>query len=98
VTFVGGPQYSPIEPVMWGFAAVGTLWAMEQLAVYSTVARQSRRAVAVVWAGLTGLVVVGRTTESVSGLLWVVATTHLLVLGVLIVLSQTEHRRRPAPL
>ena len=96
VLFVGGAAYSALEPTVWAFAAIGTLWAMEQLMVYSTVARQSRRAVAVIWLGLLGLVVSSQTVSSIEGLLWLVAGVHLVVLSLLIALSQTAHRRNPA--
>ena len=66
--------------------------------VYSTVARQSRRAVAVIWAGLAALVVGAQTVSTITGLLWLVAGVHLVVLGLLVALSQTAHRRNPAAL
>lgn len=95
VLFVGGAEYDALEPVIWAFAAIGTLWAMEQLMVYSTVARQSRRAVAVIWVGLVSLVVLAQTVSSITELLWVVGGVHAVVLSALVVLSQTAHRRRP---
>jgi O-antigen/teichoic acid export membrane protein len=93
VVFVGGQEYSDLEPAIWAFAAVGTLWAMEQLMVYSTVARQSRRSVAVIWLGLVALVVAAQPAHTVGQLLAVVAAVHVVVLGVLVALSQTAHRR-----
>ena len=96
VIFVGGDDYSALEPTIWAFAAIGTLWAMEQLMVYSTVARQSRRAVAVIWAGLVLLVVGAQTVTTMTQLLWLVAGVHVVVLGLLVGLSQTAHKRRPA--
>jgi O-antigen/teichoic acid export membrane protein len=97
VLFVGGSAYSALEPLIWAFAAIGTLWAMEQLMVYSTVARQSRRAVTVIWLGLAALVLGAQAVTSIPGLLWLVAGVHVTVLGALIVLSQTAHRRKPVP-
>jgi O-antigen/teichoic acid export membrane protein len=98
VVFVGGPEYADLEHTIWAFAAIGTLWAMEQLMVYSTVARQSRRSVGVIWAGLLGLVLAAQPAHTVPHLLEVVAVVHVVVLGVLVALSQTAHRRhRPAP-
>ncbi|WP_310306582.1 lipopolysaccharide biosynthesis protein [Nocardioides marmoribigeumensis] len=93
VVFVGGPEYADLEPAIWAFAAIGTLWAMEQLMVYSTVARQSRRSVGVIWLGLVALVVLAQPAHTVAHLLEVVAAVHVVVLGVLVVLSQTAHRR-----
>jgi O-antigen/teichoic acid export membrane protein len=98
VVFVGGGEYSELEPQVWVFAAVGTLWAMEQLMVYSTVARQSRRSVAVIWAGMVALIVAAQPAHTVGHLLEVVAAVHVVVLLVLVGLSQTAHRRhRPEP-
>ncbi len=97
VVFVGGPEYSDLEPSIWIFAAVGTLWAMEQLMVYSTVARQSRRSVGVIWLGLVALVVAAQPAHTVDHLLEVVAAVHVVVLGVLVLLSQTAHRRHREP-
>ena len=93
VVFVGGGEYSELEPQVWVFAAVGTLWAMEQLMVYSTVARQSRRSVAVIWAGMVALIVAAQPAHTVGHLLEVVAAVHVVVLLVLVGLSQTAHRR-----
>jgi O-antigen/teichoic acid export membrane protein len=97
VLFVGGSQYSGIQPLIWAFAAIGTLWAMEQLMVYSTVARQSRRTVAVIWLGLAVLVVGAQATATMGQLLWLVAGVHVVVLSALVALSQTAHRRSPVP-
>jgi O-antigen/teichoic acid export membrane protein len=97
VLFIGGSEYSAIEPLIWAFAAIGTLWAMEQLMVYSTVARQSRRAVAVIWLGLGVLVVGAQSVASIEQLLWLVAGVHVVVLSALVFLSQTAHRRTPVP-
>jgi O-antigen/teichoic acid export membrane protein len=96
VLFVGGSEYATIEPIIWAFAAVGTLWAMEQLMVYSTVARQSRRSVAVIWLGLAALVVGAQAVTTIEQLLWLVGGVHVVMLGALIGLSQTAHRRTPA--
>ncbi len=97
VLFVGGAEYAAIESIIWAFAAIGTLWAMEQLMVYSTVARQSRRSVAVIWLGLAALVLGAQAVTSITELLWLVASVHVVVLTVLVVLSQTAHRRNPRP-
>ena len=93
VVFVGGAEYAELESDIWGFAAIGTLLAMEQLMVYSTVARQSRRSVGVIWAGLLALVVLAQGADQVTSLLAVVGLVHVVVLAVLVTLSQTAHRR-----
>lgn len=87
VTFIGGPEYAEIEPILWGFAAVGTLLAMIQLMVYNVLARQQRRSVLVVWAGMLVLVLVAPLVTSVQFLLTVVAATLAVVLAVLVVTS-----------
>lgn len=73
VTFVGGSAYAEIEPLMWLFAALGSVLAMVQLMVYEIVARQHRASVLMVWAGLA--CVVGTATY--------VATERSLLLSVL---------------
>jgi O-antigen/teichoic acid export membrane protein len=87
VTFIGGTEYAEIEPVLWGFAAVGTLLAMIQLMVYNVLARQQRRSVLVVWAGMLALVLVAPLVTSVEFLLAAVAVTLAVVLVVLVVSS-----------
>ncbi len=57
VVFVGGAQYQALEPMIWAFALLGTLYALVQLMVYEVVARQHSASVYLIWAGL--LVVVG---------------------------------------
>ena len=85
VTFVGGPAYADIEPVVWLFAALGTLLAMIQLMVYEVVARQHRASVWVIWAGLVAVLVSAAVVSTERGLLVWVTAVDLLVLGVLLV-------------
>jgi len=87
LTFIGGPGYSDIEPLLWVFAGIGTLLAMIQLMVYSVLARRHQKAVYVVWAGLLTLLTIGVFADSVTFLLTVVGTTMTLVLVVLLVAS-----------
>jgi O-antigen/teichoic acid export membrane protein len=52
ITFIGGPAYQEIEPLIGWFALLGTLLAMIQLMVYEVVARQQRASVWLLWGGL----------------------------------------------
>jgi O-antigen/teichoic acid export membrane protein len=93
VLFVGGQAYRDLQPIIWGFAAVGTLLAMVQLMVYSVVARQRQRSVLLVWGALLVLVVGAAFVDTVAGLLVVVASVQTGLLGVLLLLSL----RHPEP-
>lgn len=90
VTFVGGDAYGDLQPVIWGFAAVGTLLAMIQLMIYSVVARQHQRMVFVVWAGLLALVGFAPVVSSVTTLLIGVAVVDSCLLVVLLLSSLRE--------
>jgi len=98
VTFIGGAAYADLNPIIWAFAAVGTLLAMIQLLVYNVVARQNKVAVLVLWSGLITLFAVAPTVGSVTYLLTTVVVVHsVALLGLL-----AQGRRRtdvsvPAP-
>lgn len=85
LVFVGGPQYAEIQDRLWLFAILGTVLAMLQLLVYSVVARQARRAVYAVWAGLVTLVVLSRGVGDATDLALVVLAVDTAVLLVLLV-------------
>jgi len=87
VEFVGGRAYIELVPLIWAFAAVGTVWAMIQLLVYDVVARQNKRSVLVVWAGMAALVALAPTVASMPFLLTAVLVIEGLVLLVLVGLS-----------
>ncbi|HEX6876162.1 MAG TPA: polysaccharide biosynthesis protein [Nocardioidaceae bacterium] len=87
VEFVGGSAYGELAPLIWAFAAVGTIWAMTQLLVYNVVARQNQRVVAVVWAGMAALIALAPAVTSIPFLLAAVVGIESLVLLALIVLS-----------
>jgi O-antigen/teichoic acid export membrane protein len=87
VAFIGGAAYSELSSVIWGFAAIGTIWAMIQLLIYNVVARQNKRAVLVVWAGLLALVALSPTVDSITYLLTAVVVVESVVLLVLVVLG-----------
>lgn len=94
VQFIGGDAYAGLGPMIWAFAAIGTIWAMLQLLVYNVVARQNKRAVGVVWAGLVVLVALAPTVGSVTYLLTAVVAVEGAVLLVLLGLGL---RRTAAP-
>ena len=95
IAFIGGNAYSELQPIIWAFAAVGTLLAMIQLMIYSVVARQHQRSVFVVWAGLVALLAVAPFVDSVGFLLSVVVAVETSVLLVLLALSLRHPQ--PAP-
>jgi O-antigen/teichoic acid export membrane protein len=80
VEFVGGDAYAELAPLLWAFAAVGTIWAMIQLLVYNVVAQQSNRLVVFIWAGLVALVALSPAVGSVTFLLTAVVVVEGLVL------------------
>lgn len=97
VSFVGGPAYAEIEPLVGLFAVLGMSLAMIQLMVYEVVARQHRASVWVLWAGLTA---VAGTSAYVAGEGSLLLSVLAIDLTVLLVLLGTAllHRpeRRPA--
>lgn len=80
VQFIGGNAYAGLTSLIWAFAAVGTIWAMIQVLVYSVVARQHRRAVGVVWAGVALLVALSPAVDTLERLLLAVVTIEGAVL------------------
>lgn len=93
VEFIGGDAYSALTSLIWGFAAVGTIWAMLQLLVYNVVAQQNKGAVTVIWAGLVLLLALGPLVASVRFLLVAVVIVEG---AVLLVLLGWGLRRSPA--
>lgn len=87
VAFIGGEAYSELTDVIWAFAAVGTIWSLIQLLIYSVVARQNKRAVLVVWAGLLALVALAPAVDAITFLLTAVIAIESIVLIVLVVLG-----------
>lgn len=95
IEFIGGAAYRELEPTIWAFAAVGTIWAMLQLLVYNVVARQNRTAVGALWAGMLALVALSPAVASINFLLTSVVVVESMVLLVLLVLG-LQRRRVPA--
>jgi O-antigen/teichoic acid export membrane protein len=91
IAFVGGDQYSAIEPYVGLFAALGMVLAMIQLMVYEVVARQHRASVLILWAGLVGVASTALYVDSVGSLVVSVTVVNLLVLLTL-VLDAMRHR------
>ena len=87
IEFIGGKAYAELAPLIWAFAAIGTIWAMTQLLIYNVVARQDKRMVLVVWAGLVSLVGLAPVVGSVTFLLTAVIGIEALLLLVLVGLS-----------
>ena len=92
IAFIGGQAYAGLEPIIWVFAVVGTVLAMIQLMVYSVVARQHRRAVLALWAGLVVVAGLGPVADSVRFLVTGVVLVDACVLVVLLLASP----RKPA--
>jgi O-antigen/teichoic acid export membrane protein len=84
VVFVGGPAYAPLTPWIWGFAGVGTIWAMIHLLVYNVVARQTRTGAVALWLGLVALMALAPAVSSVAFLLGGVLLVNCLVLVTLV--------------
>lgn len=87
VEFIGGRAYAALHDTIWAFALIGTIWAMIQVLVYNVVARQNKRAVAVVWAGLAVLVGLSPLVASAEFLLTAVIAVESVVLLTLLALG-----------
>ncbi|MGN6781083.1 MAG: lipopolysaccharide biosynthesis protein [Marmoricola sp.] len=95
LVFVGGHEYAAVQGSLWLFAILGTLLSMLQLLVYSVVARQARRSVYAIWAGLVLLAVLGRMANTYSGLLFRVVAVDAGLFLVLLAVSLVRVRSRP---
>jgi len=95
LVFVGGDEYAGIQDQLWVFAILGTMLAMLQLLVYSVLARQARRSILLLWAGLVVLVAVGVGADSATALVTRVAGVDAVVFALLLA---TSLRRRPVAL
>ncbi len=87
MVFVGGAKYAEVESQLWIFAILGTALSLVQLLVYSVLARQGRRSVLIVWAGLALVVGFGLMADSIESLVVIVLTVDLAVLAALFVMS-----------
>jgi O-antigen/teichoic acid export membrane protein len=94
VEFIGGSEYAELEPWLWTFAVIGTIWATTQLLVYGAVARQRRGVVVLVWATLAVLLAVtlARTVTIERLILSVIGVEGSLLL--VLVLSALRVARR----
>ncbi|MFL6108807.1 MAG: lipopolysaccharide biosynthesis protein [Marmoricola sp.] len=97
LTFVGGADYDGIRSKLWIFAVLGTVLSMLQLIVYSVLAQQSRKSVALLWIALVPLVVLGLTSTSVLELVTRVLSVDAGLLALLLVISLRRLRTEAPP-
>lgn len=97
--FVGGSQYDDVRSKLWIFAVLGTLLAILMMAVYGLIARGGSRSVYLTWLALAGIIAIGLTVHSVSGMLTVVIAVDAVLVLVLLVAHQltTATPSREAP-
>jgi O-antigen/teichoic acid export membrane protein len=96
LTFVGGEDYHEIASRLWVFAILGTVVSLAQLLVYSTLARQGKRSVYLIWTALVCLVGVGSLTRDIDSLLAVAVTTDTVLCAVLLALTVRWIRQHDA--
>lgn len=92
VTFVGGPAYQEIEPLVGLFAVLGMVLAMIQLMVYEVVARQHRASIWVIWLGFAAVAGTAAYVVSEAQLVVSVAAFDTVVLLALVV-TALRHRQ-----
>ena len=97
ILFVGGTQYSAIDGSLWAFALLGCVLAMLQIVVYSVLARQARKSVFLLWAGLLAVVGLGSLADTFTELLRIVLAVDSIVLVVLVMISLWALRHPPHP-
>jgi O-antigen/teichoic acid export membrane protein len=85
--FIGGNEYAGIQDQLWIFAVLGTVLSVVQLLVYSVVARQSRRAVYLVWAALVALIVCVTRIDTVTSMVVTVCLVDGVLMAALLGLS-----------
>ena len=87
--FVGGDDYSAIADDLWLFAVSGTVLAMVQLLVYSTLASGQRREVLLTWLALAGVVAGALAVHTAASMLAVVLAVDgallLALLGLVVI-------------
>jgi O-antigen/teichoic acid export membrane protein len=86
--FVGGTEYDDVRGRLWIFAVLGTLLAILMMVVYGLIARGGSRSVYLTWVALLGIIALGLTVTSVSGMLTVVIAVDGLLAVVLLVAHQ----------
>lgn len=94
LVFVGGPEYADIRDQLWLFAILGTVLSVVQLLVYSVVARQARKSVYLVWAGLLVLLAATRGVDDATSLAVVVTCVDAVVLVALLLTTWHHLGRR----
>ena len=96
--FIGGSAYSGIQDQLWVFAVLGTVLSTVQLLVYSVVARQSRRAVYLIWVALAALALSVTQADSVTAMVVTVCTVDTALMLALLVLSWWHLRHDQSPM
>jgi O-antigen/teichoic acid export membrane protein len=95
--FVGGSEYDDVRGRLWIFAVLGTLLAILMMAVYGLIARGGSRSVYLTWVALAGIIAIGLTVHSVSGMLTVVIAVDAVLAVVLLVAHQRASASVAAP-
>jgi O-antigen/teichoic acid export membrane protein len=95
--FVGGAEYDDVRGRLWIFAVLGTLLAILMMAVYGLIARGGSRSVYLTWVALAGIIAIGLTVHSVSGMLTVVISVDTVLAIVLLVAHQRASASVTAP-
>jgi O-antigen/teichoic acid export membrane protein len=95
--FIGGSAYSGIQDQLWVFAVLGTVLSTVQLLVYSVVARQSRRAVYLIWVALAVLALAVTQADSVTAMVVTVCTVDTALMLALLALSWWHLRHDQSP-
>jgi O-antigen/teichoic acid export membrane protein len=97
LVFVGGDEYHEIASRLWVFAVLGTVVSLAQLLVYSTLARQGKRSVYLIWAALLCLVGLGSLADDLDSLLTVVVATDATLCALLLAVTVHWMRQHDAP-
>jgi O-antigen/teichoic acid export membrane protein len=87
LVFVGGADYAAVRDQLWVFAVLGTVLSVIQLLVYGVVARQSRRAVYLIWVALAVLVAAASRADSVTSMLLTVTVVDAVLMVLLLAVS-----------
>jgi O-antigen/teichoic acid export membrane protein len=95
VLFVGGREYSELEPLIWSFALLGTILAVVQLLVYGVVARQHSAGIYVLWLGLGALLLASTAVDSLGAMITMVLVVQTSVFLLLVVVGRVRTRLDP---
>lgn len=90
LAFVGGSQYSAVEPQLWKFAVLGTVLSLVNVYVFRHLAAGRRGGEWWVWLAAVAAAVGGFVVRSVTGLLTVMVIVDIALLACLIVLGRHD--------